>query len=247
MALSRTDITNGSASNVAVGTATVSGSFTPPNNSLLVLVLGISITQSSSTSRSVSGGGLTWTLQKSSSGNLLGFFGYSDIYTAPITTGASMTVSITGSGTAGQHYALVYDICAYTGHNTSTPIGATASGQDLSGGNPSAGMTLSGSPASTSEVLAVALQDCDGTGAGPYQGTGYTNLFFAGPSNGDAIPVEIEYRDSSTSTAVAFQDMLSTGASYGWVGAAVEIQASGGGGGSAYVAGQSTLSFMGMA
>lgn len=102
----------------ATGTdpAPVTGSFTPPDASLLVAT----VIASSSVAPAVSGGSLTWTRQIRDTTE-----GSAEIWTAPVVTGASMTVTVTTTGTNARA-ALKVDVV--TGHQLSSPIGTTGTG-----------------------------------------------------------------------------------------------------------------------
>lgn len=115
------------------GTTIESGSFTPPDDSLLVVVAFWSDTRSSGRDiPAISGGGLTWTTRVSGIAPAAYRTGYA-IYTAPVTTGASMTVTLTASSGAFNNGS---SIAAWgvTGYDTSDPVGA-GSGQLNHGSN----------------------------------------------------------------------------------------------------------------
>ena len=114
--------------NVSQGASSTSASFTPPNNSLLVVFVSIGTTSTTMT-MNVSGGGLTWTKRaehfEADSG---GYDGYVGVWTAPVTTGASMTISCSrsaGTVTTGHTTAKCYII---TGHDTAAPIDQVGEG-----------------------------------------------------------------------------------------------------------------------
>lgn len=110
-----------------------SSSFTPPNNSLIVLCVQADTEPGNSNADitiSVSGGSLTWTEQvqedegtnaaidASSEG------GHSGIWTAPVGTGASMTISVNRSAGTGGTNRITCKAYVVTGQNAS-PIGNT--------------------------------------------------------------------------------------------------------------------------
>lgn len=110
-----------------------SASFTPANNSLLVVCISASEASTNAASiSSVSGGGLTWTsrgvLGTGTNGGGANSPGFCAIYTAPVSTGASMTVStaITWADNfvAFRVSSKVYIVTSQAG----SPIGATGSG-----------------------------------------------------------------------------------------------------------------------
>lgn len=108
----------------------LSTAFTPPDGSLLVLCL--SWDENSTADNvvwTITGGSLTWTTQVERNGNDAGATaGGAAIITAPVTTGASMQVTVTrntGGGTQSrQMSAKVYIV---TGEHAS-PIGANGEG-----------------------------------------------------------------------------------------------------------------------
>src|SRR5260221_9399695 len=105
-------------------TSFTSAAFTPANNSLVVVFGGL---QSSNNSLlpSISGGGLTWTKQLSAGPDTASFGHFSVWWTAPVITGASMTVTIGNMPSDGTAEGIMH-IFTYTGYNTSTPVGGTA-------------------------------------------------------------------------------------------------------------------------
>jgi hypothetical protein len=105
----------------------------------------------------------------------------------------------------------VYD---YTGYNTSSPFGATAGGTD----GASSPLTLSGTPANDSDVIAAMSSDC-ATSIDPGGSGGFSELnqIISGCIPFD-ISFQTEARTGSTGTTVDW-------ASAGTVSAAVEIKA----------------------
>src|SRR6185369_16914949 len=125
MALSRT-LHSSQATEPTIATAVqiVTSSFTPPNNSLLVVVASWENDGTPGVS-SVSGGGLTWTKILSTSPHFFGgsapdYYLYVEIWIAQVSTGASMTVTAangdpsSGSGN-GDGARLRMDVFSYTG------------------------------------------------------------------------------------------------------------------------------------
>lgn len=212
------------------GTSYTSGSFTTVNSSLLVVGWMPADQTSSYTSGqytiSNSGTALTWTQQKfqNSIGN--GFAGAVYIWTAPVTTGASTTVTLTvGSGTIG-NFAISVD--SVTGHNTSTPIGATGS-NDNSGSGSLSNITfsLSGSPATTSAIYSITSTVINNTSTGVTVGSGWTSLY----SFGDSSKAEgSEYITGTSSATVTWANVAAgdTPGGFGSAQAAIEIQAAAG-------------------
>jgi len=110
-----------------------SGSFTPANNSLLVVCIGASEASTNAASiSSVSGGGLTWTSRGTrgtgNNGGGTNSPGFCAIYTAPVSTGSSMTVS-TAITWADNFVAFRVSSKVYiVTSQDASPIGTTGSG-----------------------------------------------------------------------------------------------------------------------
>ena len=215
MALSRTNV-HGSIS----GTAGVHGtgafttaSFTPPDSSLLVV--GVALFEDAATTTdpdadfTISGGSLTYTKRVNVTVKPTGFPSYAAIFTAPVSTGASMTLTLD----CGSHNIATYvaSVVAYTGYNAGSPFGATGTATQNGGfgGPPSPfSLTLSGAPATSSEVFAVVSSDTALAGTAPGSGFteihDFTNTGFAGTG-------ETEVRTGSTSTTVDWVDLRTGG------------------------------------
>lgn len=223
MALSRTSHVN--VSGASSGSLTTS-SFTPSDNSLLVVGVGFNGPSGDpSATIALSGGGLTWTRQiykwQTNTDFPPGGSGVA-IYTAPVSTGASMTVTLTQSGTT----SFFISVIEYTGYNTASPVGGTASNSRF-GGVGAMTATLSSTPATTSEVFSVALAESDDSPRSAIitSGTGWTSLWADEWFNFDAF--ETEVRGSSTSTTVTWDniDLFTDPENLPGSIAAIEIQA----------------------
>jgi hypothetical protein len=172
----------------------------PPDASLIVVALGSMQNGGSGShaaSLTISGGGLTWTkaVQIGGSGawNVA-----STIWTAPFTSGAAFDITLDcGSVDIYRYQGGVYYL---TGYNTGTPTGATASDASLSVNQ---SMTLSGTPASTSQVIGVIAVDTSSDPIDP--GSGWTELHEVGAPD-DNLVTETQHRGGSTSTTVAWQN-----------------------------------------
>lgn len=110
------------------------GSFTPATGSLLVAVLqSFEVVDLGVTTGAVSGGGLTWTKRAErgteNNGGGANSEGYAAIFTAPVPSGSSMTVtgSCTYLGNEFGGYAMTLKVYIVTGQDAS-PIGATGTG-----------------------------------------------------------------------------------------------------------------------
>lgn len=221
---------------VVASTNTVtSAAFTPPNNSLLVLVGG-----GQNWNNSAGSGGwnvissspsLTWTHRVGALGfdnnNVRGL----GIWTAPVTTGVSTTVTVTTQ--FADITANFFDVYAFTGYNVSDPVGGTASQRfyDTSGiGTWTPTGTLSSTPALTSVVMAfcMAFHNSADTITTAGYGAGFTGLYTLQNENGgfyDNIEMG-QWRTANTSTSVGFgQINMNAGAFDRWGGfAAIEIK-----------------------
>lgn len=226
MALSRTSLlgANSGASGNYGAAAFETSSFTPPDNSLLVVSVSLIENGGSNpplADLTIAGGGLTFTARASDSADTA-FATSTVIYTAPVTTGASMTLTLD----CGSRMVGVYSVSvvAYTGHNSSSPTGATATGHQVGGfgGPPTpASITLSGNPAATSEVVAAVGTD-RAPNPGTEPGTGWTELHDLHNTSWGGL--QTECRTGSTSSSVAWADLRSGGgALFNFAAAAVEI------------------------
>lgn len=200
--------------------------FTPENNSLLVAVVAVMQdggAQDPSDDIVISDSEtLSWT-RRVNAGNTSSWSIGAAIFTAPVVTAASMTITV-DLGALNAHGYDVH-VFSFTNYDTSTPTGATASGN--TGTDGAASITLSGSPASTSQVIGMVVADPN-TATSILHGTGWTELYDY--SNG-GLGSETEARGSSTSTSVGWDDVGVGGTQYKSHGVALEILETGGGGG----------------
>ena len=206
MALSRTTYT------LSVATAPhgtggfTTGAFTPPNSSLLVVavfahanVLGADISADMTIADSET---LTWT-SRVVIGSATADGGGLRIWTAPVTTGASMTITVDcGARDVWKYHVHRY---AYEGYNTSSPTGATASAAVDSPADDET-ITLSASPASTSEVVAAMGEVFGGDTHSVTVGTGWTEIY-EDTVAGDFSLSQSQIRTGSTSTTVVWDDV----------------------------------------
>ncbi len=216
MALVRTARLNVTSAD-AFGTGTYTpASFTPSNSSLLAVVVqtqqqaddGISGADLTLTDSA----GLTWTKRVSTSAAPAGWSEAIAIFTAPVTTGTSMTVSADAGAFAVENYRV--DVYEYTSNSGGTlGTGATASGSDADGNN-AASITLSASPASSSEVLAAAnVARNVGSGGSVTEGAGWTELIDV--ARNDWWNFHVQVRGGSTSTSVDWADLEGSGGATG--------------------------------
>lgn len=112
-----------SVATTAGGATVVTASFTPPNNSFLVACLEADTSAAEAFTMTASGGGLTWTKQAERNGTDTTAGGYAGIFTAPVTTGASMTVTLTRTQAAANSGRMSLKVYVLTGaDNGGTPV-----------------------------------------------------------------------------------------------------------------------------
>lgn len=106
------------------GAGAASGTFTPANNSLIVLCVNMDESPGPNPV-TVTGGSLTWT-SRVARGQADATEGLAEIWTAPVGTGASMTILVTRSGGEGTGRRMSAKAYIVTGQHATTPIGASA-------------------------------------------------------------------------------------------------------------------------
>jgi hypothetical protein len=120
------------------GSPITSGSFTPPNDSLLVVAVnGDTSGGPDDITISVSGGSLAWTneVERDPGDGGGANDGHASLWTAEVATGASMQVSVTrtaGNGGTNRLSAKVYIV---TGYNVGDPVGAVGEGSSATTSN----------------------------------------------------------------------------------------------------------------
>lgn len=223
MALARTDLLGQvSADNHGTGAFTTSA-FTPPSSSLLVVAAYVMEnigTTDPSADMSVSGGGWTYT-SRLVFGTAASWSIGLRIWTAPVSTGVSMTLALDCA--ARNIYCYAVSVVAYTGYDTGSPTGATGTVVDTTTPDGAQTITLSGAPATTSEVIAALGTDKESVGVTP--GSGWTEVHDvqAGVQGG----IETQVRTGSASTSVAWVDShTGTGTIFKCIGVALEIKES---------------------
>lgn len=232
MALTRTArIASTSGAGHGAGAYT-SAAFTPSNNSLLVVIgMGITTTDGGfrGTDLTVTDSvGLTWTSRAATTASPNWSYGVR-IWTAPVTTGASMTVSIDAGAFSMEYYRLV--IVDYTSTTTSAEATTNSIVGSDADGDGAATITLPSAPASASEVIAAAATAVTSGATGTVTvGTGWTELNDAYASGW--MIFQTQTRTGSTSASVTWDDLCVTATPAGAALAAYEIaEASAGGGG----------------
>lgn len=225
----RNSRTSGSNSGFGGESSFTTSSFTPGNGTLLCVLAVIQDNNvigaaASDLTIADSLGTLTWTPRLTADvptavGNFAPHF---RMWTTPITTGASMTVTVSSWNRGGAAVAVL----DYTGYNTSSPVGVTAGPTDIVDGAFS--LTLSGAPATTSEVLGIIAAAHGTTGAfSVTPGTGWVEPFEV--DSVAEVMLEVESRSGSTSTTVSWAD-TNTGSDtyYSSFGVAIEIKVAAG-------------------
>lgn len=231
MTLSRTNLL-GQISSGQFGTGNfTSTAFTPANSSLLVV--GVAYVENSgsttdpTTALTISGGSLTWTQQATAVAAPTAFPSLVKIWTAPVATGASMSVVLSTSGRSAGLYGV--SVVCYTGYNTGTPVGGTASGQQNGGfgSAPNAvSLTLSAAPAAGDETFGFVFADKSTSDITP--GSAFTEIDDLYNSNWGSA--ESEIRTGSTSTTVDWVDLRPAGGSlFNFAAVAIVVKAAGGG------------------
>ena len=218
-----------SPSSVGFGTGSfTTGNFTSVSSSLLVALVGFledSGSSDPSADLTVSdSAGLTWT-RRAYVGNAASWSCGIAIWTAPVTTGVSMTLTF-DCGSRNVYLYLPHAV-SYTVYNGSTPIGATAVGGSV-GTDGAGSITLSGSPVSTSDVIAALFRDFSAAAASTVtHGTGWTELAdYQDSSNSEGL--QVQARSGSTSATVGWDDINAGGGTVAKsVGVAIEILAAG--------------------
>ena len=208
--------------------------FTTDNNSLLVVCLdcisdnggGTQVDFSLSSSPS-----LTWTRQARAGDNGSGLPPASEIWTAPVTTGASTTITVSTSVSftfGGDGTASGMSVTSVTEHDTvGNPIGLAAT-QVLNGSNVGTlSVSLGGTTASTSIVIATVAADGDYSAADIDPGSGWTALHESHSGTNGWFRVTAEYKVGALST----YDFGALNDPYQYSSAGLEIKAASGGGG----------------
>jgi hypothetical protein len=206
----------------ASGTNITSGTFTPPNNSVIVLAVSVDgSTASINPTVAVSGGSLTWTNRAEMDPGTAGANGgHASIWTAPVVTGASMSISVnrTSSDATARVSCKAYLV---TGHDTTTPTGVTGSGHDTTNNATTAGVT-----SQTAGVIFYAATDWTGAGGGTTPPTS-SDLTEDAASYSAQIDALAGYKTIASAGASVTANLDAAGtATAAWNWAAVEVRAS---------------------
>ena len=201
----------------ATNPSETTGSFTPADNSLLVAVA-TSQAEVGTIALAISDSvGLTWTSRASSPAS--GFKMASRIWTAPVTTGVSMTVTISMTEGFGAVAVAVVDL---TGYDTGTPTGVNLAAN--TGGRSGAySPALSGTSEADSIVIAGGATD----GGTATKGASWTDIYDAvSAAGGTSHQINIEYIAGAVSAA----NWAALDSSFATTAVAIEINAAAAGG-----------------
>jgi hypothetical protein len=196
---------------VSNGVAMTSASFTPPNNSLIVVCVGTDsgANATNDATLTVSDSGLhTWTKVQErdpNSGATDGDGSHSSLWYAKITTGSSMTISMTPTSNTLGAATSTFKWYIFTNYDTSSPIGASNSGSVA--GNPATASTALTS--TTADSILVGCASAWGTGTGSSTtGTadGFNGLgdfsgvttYFSAPSVGTVMNLNLKTSGTPT-------------------------------------------------
>ena len=237
--LTRTDFAATSDLN-GVGTGQFStATFTPANNSLQVVAVHASAESNENMQGSdltlSNSAGLTCTLRLTSPDPPASTWGHGfRVWTCPVTTGTSMI--FTADAGSYDIHQYVIERFEFTGHDTSSPTGATATATDnCTATDCPVTITLSAAPASSSQVLAFTSVNggCNGgSGCNPAPGSGWTEIHDLVDTSHSWGEYQSQVRTGSTSISVSWADLNSGNRNPdGAVLGALEIRAASGGGG----------------
>lgn len=211
MALNRTNRGSygggGTAFSTNTSTSAVTPSFTPSDNSLLVVAFVAGYAGTSVLANfTISGGGLTWTERIAFQTTSDGENTVVKVWTAPVTTGASMQITITtpSMSNAERQAARMLYAFDYTGYDTTSPIGASVTA--INQGSGAVSISLSAAPAASSEVLAFCANVPSGaTSPTATPASGWTEIYDT--AYNDRMHAQCQARSGSTSTSVDWDDV----------------------------------------
>lgn len=198
----------------------VSASFTPPDSTVLVACLisnGTSPNNTGTPTFSCSGGSLTWTKRAERIDTDTGSpqEGGAAIYTAPVTTGASMTVTGGNGGTTDEQIAV--KVYALTGCDLASPVGATGEGSSTTNNITPTAYT---STATGSRAIGCA-SEWNALGA-PVSTDDESSFHIAMAVSGTAVIKAANSGASGSSITLNFDGFGTGGAAWNWC--AVEIK-----------------------
>lgn len=196
------------------GTAAFTQAVTTVSGELLVVaVMGLTNGGGVVSGLTISGGSLTYTsrlavARADSYGTFVSW------YTAPVTTGASFSISVDATPSI---YQWGIWSGSYANYDTDgTPTGVTGSA-NASGSANAVTVTLSGSPAAASHVISAMVQDC--SGGAVTEGTGWTQRF----ENTTGIVFHVMDDQTSPDSTVEYTDISAGGTVFSYAIASIEI------------------------
>lgn len=200
--------------------AYVTPSFTPASNSLLVVVINTTIFTGTAGSQAmtVSGGGLTWTRRLNAADTET----WLEVWTAPVTTGAAMTLTIQVGTLVAEQYSV--QVMNYTGYDSAAPIGASVISNTIANDGDVA-VTLPAAPAASSYVLSGRSQSSSpGLVVSAIPRTNWTEICDSNWSNTGGL--QVQFITGSTATDHGWSDINVNGTTdWGTVAFAIEITA----------------------
>lgn len=184
--------------------------FTPENNSLLVVavyqlgLLANNILATDITLTDTLGSPLTYTSRytnRSTAGSQ--YASTIRIFTAPVTTGQSLSLKTNVGGKSAYAYAV--QAFSYTGYNTETPTGGTAT-STAGPTNGAAQITLDQTPQVISEVLSFCQLNLSSGLPSVDPGTGWTEVYEINGGTTEWV-MQTQARSGSESTSVDWNDV----------------------------------------
>jgi hypothetical protein len=153
-----------------------------------------------------SGTALTWTQRCEAHSASDNYGSGLVVFTAPVTTGASMTVTFTKAAGDADFERVGGHVLSFTGYDTASPVGGTL-GDNAGPGDGSWSPSLSAAPALTSQVIAAIVGTCNTT-LDVYQtiGTGWTSLLTRNEIQYYGYTDEV--RANSTTQTILWDDVL---------------------------------------
>jgi hypothetical protein len=201
--------------------AYTTASFTPPNRSLLVAVISGGVPDGSADSAFTITDTqfLKWTRRATARDSEAKV----EIWTAPVLTGAAMTVTVDHASTLGQ---TTVQIVAYEGYDMANPIGASVVSTTIAFDG-AVSLTLPTAPESTSYVLAAYGHSTAGSGNSVSPGAGWTEICDTNDSSSTSQGwggLQVQHRTGSTSATVAWTDANVLGNTNDWGSVAIALE-----------------------
>jgi hypothetical protein len=207
-----------------------SPSFTPADGAFMVAICGIVNGANGADVRSgmtMSGGGLTWERQVGPlGGTVSNYFSALEIWTAPVVTGISTTLTYAHAGNVGDDKsAALIHILEVTSDTDTVGLGTPniASGSHDQG-DAAVNITLGSAPASSSQVIAARYYSSNGGDGSATPEAAWTEIYDAQAGSGYGS-LQCQRRTGSTSTDVDWDDVMDTGTTaWNSCAAAIEIK-----------------------